>query len=334
MVALLFTIAVGPDRPRGEVSARVSLRGAAEAPALGRLCERFAVRPTWLLTWPVANRPEGRYFAEAWERGAAEVGICLEPWNTPPYEANEDRLVAHPPSAMAASTVAAKLEQLSRSVEQRLGRAPRCHKAAGGGLDGPSLQALERMGFVADLSVMPLVDGRAGGGVDWRAAPDVPYFPDRQRPALRGSSPVLEIPVTSGFDAAMPASVARRLIRLPGVASGLVDRVATAISAPLPRHTILDPSVHDLAAMQRLAEAALERAAPCLHMTVRAEALVTGCARTAPDAEAAGATRDRIEGFLRFAVDRLRVEPQTVSGFVARHLAFDTPGDDPSATAL
>ncbi len=332
MVALLFTVAVGPDRPRGEVPARVSLRGAAQAPALGRLCERFAVRPTWLLTWPVVHRPEGQYFGDAWDRGACEVGVCLEPWNTPPFEANEDRLVPHPPSAVPASAVQAKLETLTTSVEARFGQAPRCHKAAGGGLDGPALQALERRGYLADLSVLPLFDGRHEGGVDWRTAPAVPYFPDRQRPGRRGSSPVLEIPVTSGFDQSMPQSVARTLIKVPGLASGLIDRVARSVSAPVPRLVTLDPAVTDLGAMQRLAEAAIQRAAPCLHLTVRLEALTPGCSGTCPDAEAAGVTRDRIEGFLRFAVDSLRAEPMTVGAFVERHLAFDGAGKGPAPT--
>lgn len=324
MIALLFTITVGPDRPRGEVPARTSLRAAAGLPALGRLCERFAVRPTWLMTWPVVARGEGAWFGEQWDRGAGEVGVCLEPWNTPPFEANEDRLVAHPPSAVPASAVQAKLARLTAIVESRYGRAPRCHRAAGGGLDGPALQALERLGYLADLSVLPLNDGRADGGIDWRDAPTVPYFPDRQRPARRGASPVLEIPVTCGYDQPMPVSVARALSRLPAPAGGLLDRLADTFEAPVPRRACLDPAVTSLPAMRRLAEAAIERAEPVLHLHLRGEALTPGCSALCPDPAAVEAARDRIEDFLRFAVDELRAEPMTVSAFVEHHLALNS----------
>lgn len=326
MVALVFTVAVGPDRPRGEVQARLSLRAAAGAPALGAAWAELGMRPTWLLTWPVVNRAEGAWFGETWAAGDGEVGVCLEPWNTPPFEANEDRLVPHPPSAMPASAVQAKLAALTGSVVERYGRAPRCHRSAGGGLDGPALQTLERMGFVADVSVTPLVDGRAGGGVDWRSAPTVPYFPARQNPGVRGSSPVLEIPVTSGFDQPMPASLARALVRVPGIASGLTERLAASVAAPIPRRVSLDPAVTPLDAMRRLAKAAVARSTPCLHVTVRAEALIGGCSGVCPDDEAADAARRRVVDILRFATGELGATPLTVSGFVARHLAFDAPG--------
>lgn len=322
MIPLLFTVAVGPDRPRGEVSARLSLRAIEGQPPLLRLCERFAVRPTWLLTWPVASRPEGAWFGEQWRRGAGEVGVCFEPWNTPPFEANEDRLVPHPPSAIPASAVQAKLGALTAAVTERLGRAPRVHRAAGGGLSGPVLQALERLGYLADVSVQPLSDGRAEGGVDWRDAPTVPYFPDRQRPDRRGGSPVLAVPVSAGFDRPIPTSVARAMVRMPMMAR-LAEKVAGGpLPSPvaLPRRAVLDPTLTALDAMQRLAEAEVARAAPCLHMTLRAEALVPGCSGTCPAPADVQAALDRIDGFLRFAVDALRAEPMTVSGFVERHL--------------
>lgn len=316
MIALLVSITVGPDRPRGEVQARPTVNNLDGLPRVQRRFERFGVRPTWLLAWPVAARKEGDLFADAWAEDRGEVGVCLQPWCTPPFEANEDRLAAHPPSALPAAAVEAKLGALTDRIIERFGRAPRCHRAAGGGLDGALLQALERRGYLADLSVTPLVDGRARGGVDWRGAPSVPYFPDRQRPMARGDSPVLEIPVTAGFERAMPASVARALVGLPASARRLIARGGL-------RPRVLDPVRFDAAALCRLAEAEVARGVPCLHLAMASRALHPGCSVVAPSPADVEAILDRLDAFLRFAVDTLRVQPETVSGFLTRHLALD-----------
>ncbi len=312
MTALLVTMTVGPDRPRGEVQARLTLDNLDGLPRVQRRFERFGVRPTWLLSWPVIHR-SAALFANAWAEGRGEVGVCLQPWCTPPFEANEDRLVAHPPSALAAAAVAAKLDTLTTLVEQRLGRRPRVHRAAGGGLDGPLLQALERRGYVADCSATPLVMRGRRGAPDWRAAPRVPYFPDRQRPARRGASPVLEVPLTVGFDRPLAASVGRALAAMPGRAGSLLAR-----GGLWPRP--LDPIAHDVDALCRLAAAEVERGVPCLHLSLTSRALHPRCSVIAPTPADVETILDRLDGFLRFAVDELRLEPMTLSTFAGCHL--------------
>lgn len=312
MTALLVTMTVGPDRPRGEVQARLTLDNLDGLPRVQRRFERFGVRPTWLLSWPVIHR-SAPLFADAWAEGRGEVGVCLQPWCTPPFEANEDRLAAHPPSALPAAAVAGKLDTLTRLVEQRFGRRPRVHRAAGGGLDGPLLQALERQGYAVDCSVTPLLPLARGGALDWRGAPRVPYFPDRQRPARRGASPVLEVPLTVGFERPLPASIGRALAALPKRAGALFAR-----GGGWPRR--LDPIEHDVDALCRLAAAEVERGVPCLHLSLTSRALHPRCSVIAPAPADVEAVLDRLDGFLQFAVDELRLDPMTLSAFGARHL--------------
>lgn len=315
MTALIVSITVGPDRPRGEVQARPTLDNLDGLPRVQRRFERFGVRPTWLLAWPVAAR-RAALFANAWSEGRGEVGACLQPWCTPPFEANEDRLRAVPPSALPAAAVEAKLGALTDCITEQFGRAPRVHRAAGGGLDGALLQALERRGYLADLSVTPLGDGRARGGADWRAAPGVPYFPDRQRPAARGDSPVLVLPVTAGYARPLPGSVARVFAELPAPARRLLARGGL-------HPVVLDPARHDADALCRLADAEVARGVPCLHLAMTSRALHPGCSVIAPTAAEVEAVLDRLDAFLRHAVDVLRVRPETVSDFAARRLLID-----------
>lgn len=321
MVSLVLTVRVGPDRPQGQVKARTSVRNLEGVPRLHRLCEAYGVRPTYLVAWPVAARSEGRYLAERQAEGSAEIGAWLQPWVTPPFEANEDRLVAHPPSTMPASAVQAKLEQLTETIAEKMGRAPTSHRAAGGGLDGAGLQSLERLGYTADLSARPLSDGRAVGGIDWREAPRVPWFPARQAPARRGSSPVLMVPETIGFDRALPGSVAKMLVTHPII--GPVRHALAKRNVPRAGLIRLDPTHSTIEQMQALCDAEVDRASPCLHLSLRSESLWPGCSRHAREPADVDRCLDRLDGILRYAVDTLRAVPRTASAFVDHHLGIN-----------
>lgn len=315
MVSLLVTVAVEPDTPGGEVQARTSLRNLEGAARFQRLAERFNVRPTWLLPYPALSDPRTDWFGELWSTERAEIGAHLLPWITPPFEANEDRLIARPPSAIPASAVEGKLRALTDAIERTLGRRPRAHRAAGHGLNGAALQALERLDYGVDSSVTPFI-GAEGGAPDWRAAPEAPYFPDRQQPHLRGSSPVLEVPLTVGWDRPLPGVVARALTRC----GPALERVVQTPWVPIPRLRWLDPCRSDAGALRTLAETAIERGLPCLTLNLRSPALWPGESAECPDAAQVDKVFERVDGFLRFAIDELRATPRTLSGFAAHYL--------------
>ncbi len=318
MVSLLVTVAVEPDAPRGEVQARTSFRNLEGAPRLQRLCERFGIPPTWLLPYPVATRREGEWFAELWRSDRCEIGAHLLPWITPPFEANEDRLIARPPSAIPASAVDAKLRALTEAIESAFGRRPEVHRAAGGGLNGAAVQALERLGYRVDSSVTPYVQAAPGEGPDWRDAPEAPYFPDRQQPQLRGSSPVLEVPLTIGWDRELPGFVGRAMVKCDPR-----QRLARVLGNPwLPVTHLrwLDPVRSDEAGLRALAETAIERGLPCLTLNIPGPALWPGESATCPDAACVDRVFDRLDAFLRFAIDELRCTPRTLTGFCGHYL--------------
>ena len=74
VVSLVISVTVEPDMPRGQVQARTSLRNLDGVPRLHRLCERFGVPPTYLVTFPVANRSDSGPIDEILKRGRCEVG--------------------------------------------------------------------------------------------------------------------------------------------------------------------------------------------------------------------------------------------------------------------
>ena len=255
MTSLVLTITVEADMPRGEVQARMTLQNLRGVHRLQRLCERFGIQPTWLLTWPVVAGPEGKRFVELADQGLAEVGTCLQPWTTPPFEAQEDRLVATGVAGRPSSSIAAKLTHLTHTFTDRFGRAPRVHRAVRAGLDGATLQALERLDYAIDTTAVPRVDATADGGTDWRDAPAVPWFPDRQRPVARGASPILEVPVSTGYHREVPDFVDRLVTHLPPMAKRVLAR--PGIDAL--RLQRLDPVAHSAAELRAFARLARGR---------------------------------------------------------------------------
>lgn len=310
MPSLVVTVSVAPDMPRGEIQARTHLRSLDGVKRLQRLCDRFGVQPTWLLAYPVITAPDVTCFDGFGDR--CELGTYLQTWTTPPFDAMEDRLRSTAVGELPSSAVAGKITALTEAFTARFGRPPRCHRAAGGGMDGPSVQVLERLDYAVSSTATPFVDQRPRGGCDWRMAPEVPYFPDRQRPWMRGASPVLEVPRTHGWDQALPEVVARGLVQAP-------DRVRRWLQRGIALRA-LDPIAMPVDALRDFSRLLVDRGLPVLNLSLCSWELTPGTSDRAPDAEATERMFARIEALLRYLIDQLRLTPRTLSTFARWYL--------------
>lgn len=93
----------------------------------------------------------------------------------------------------------AKLENLTNLFVDRFGTRPRSFRAGRYGAGPNTLQALAALGYLADTSVTPHIRWKhPDGNVDYRSAPEQPYFPAADsltRPAAEPTG-ILEVPVT------------------------------------------------------------------------------------------------------------------------------------------
>jgi hypothetical protein len=320
MASLLVTVAVESDMPRGEVQARTTLENLRVLPRFQSLCRDSGLRPTYLLTWPVVHSAEAEPLGRAQDEGRCEIGAHLHPWTTPPYQPEEDRLVAVSPNALPASSMEAKLTKLTEALEQRFGRRPRSYRAARFGANGATLQALERLGYAVESSVTPFLDWRGRGGPDWTGAPEAPYFPDRQNPARRGASPVLEVPVSVGWDRRLPEALGRLLARARAPRPPRSERTSPGGLPALPRLLWLHPSLTTADDMCRLADVLVERGLPCLNVILASTELSAGASSLSRTEDDAARTFDRFERFIAYAMTTLGAAPRTLSEFAAHYL--------------
>ncbi len=93
-----------------------------------------------------------------------------------------------------------KLENLSKLFEQRFGYKPTSFRAGRYGASADSINSLEKLGYKVDTSVTPhLRWSEPNATVDFRSAPEQPYFPAENKIAEAGPyspSRILEAPVT------------------------------------------------------------------------------------------------------------------------------------------
>ncbi len=93
-----------------------------------------------------------------------------------------------------------KLSNLTNLFEEKLGYRPTSFRAGRYGASINSINSLEKLGYKVDTSVTPYIKWKEPNAtVDFRKAPEQPYFPSRNKliePASESGGRILEVPVT------------------------------------------------------------------------------------------------------------------------------------------
>ncbi len=212
-----------PRRARGVSSVKRQLQTVP-------IFERYRVRPTFVLDYPVSSTPEGYEFIRDLHRsGACEIGAHLQPWDNPPFveqTTDENSYPGNLPVALERE----KLAQLTRVIADNLGVQPRIYKAGRYGVGPATAQILAELDYEIDVSVVPGTDLRREFGPDFSHCEARPYW--------FGTDPaLLEIPLSIGYTGllvpgesmAYLLTMNERLkaLHVPGILArlGLIERI-------------------------------------------------------------------------------------------------------------
>lgn len=278
----------GNYRPQGNTVDNI--RG---VPRFQALCDRFGVRPSYLVDWPVVDDDRAaEILAQITHEDRAEIGAHLHPWCNPPFEETPSprlSFMCNLPLALQRQ----KLARLTDRIAERFGRRPTSFRAGRYGLDLAGARLLAELGYAVDSSVIPFSDFSDQAGPNFSTAPWTPYRVgefDLCRPAERGA--LLEAPVSVGFSRSnfRQADRFRRWAhRTPWrqlKAVGIVDRLGLA------RRIKLSPEQATGAEMIQLIEALLAQRAPLAVLMFHSSSLVAGLSPYVP-------TTARLERFYR-----------------------------------
>ncbi|NUQ63587.1 MAG: deacetylase [Pirellulales bacterium] len=202
--ALLITIDTEGDN-LWSTPETITTRNSAFLGRFQSLCEKYGLKPTWLTNWEMARCPVFRELAsDAVARGAAEIGMHLHAWNTPPLEPlTEDDflhqpLLIHYPVALVREKIARLTDLLEDTFEAKMVS----HRAGRWGLDETYARLLEHRGYLVDCTVTPHVSWRSETGdtdfrgCDYTSFPGHAYLLDLDDIRRPGCSALLEIPMS------------------------------------------------------------------------------------------------------------------------------------------
>ena len=173
------------------------------------------------------------------------------------------------------------------------------------------MPALERAGYLVESSVAPLFYEAHKGGPDFVGAPASPYYLAYDDARRAGSSDVLEVPVSAGLNRRVPKWVERMYGRAPRPYT--TKRVLRKLG--IARVLWLRPSYSSLADMKALARRLAAQRTPQLNLLFHSSEAIAGASPYNRTERDLAGFFERLDGFLRFAVEELAAQPATFREF-------------------
>ncbi len=286
-------------------------------PALHALFRRHGVRPTYVITHPVARDPRSADVLRALrESGTCEIGAHHHAWETPPCVPGD--LKRHPyAAALPLAQFEEQLDSLTAAITDAAGERPVSYRSGRFGFAASHVAALERAGYLVESSVTPLFYEGHKGGPDFADAPLAPYFLAYDSATRPGSSQLLELPLSSALSRRVPHWLAMAYARVPRN----YDTKRVLRKLGIAHVQWLRPSYSSLEDMKSLARRLAGDGVPLLNLLFHSSEAIAGGSpynRTQAELEA---FLDRLDRFLDFATRELRAEPLTFREFRDRFVA-------------
>jgi hypothetical protein len=286
--------------------------------ALPRLHDLFArhnVRPTYVITHPVAEDPRsGEVLRSLLARGDCEIGAHHHVWETPPCSADDVRRHGYA-CTLPRRQYEDQLTQLTTAITAAVGARPVSYRSGRFGFSADHVSALERQGYLVESSVAPLFYEAHKGGPDFVEAPLTPYFLAYDSATRPGTSNVLEVPVSAALNRWLPKRLQFAYARAPKPYT--TKRVLRKLG--LLRLRWLRPSYSPLADMKSLAQSLARAGEPVLNVLFHSsEAIVGGSPYNRTEGEL-DAFFERLDQFLAFATRDVGAVPATFAEFRAQY---------------
>jgi len=301
----------GDNQWDGAARANQTFENLYALPRLHALFARHGVRPTYVVTYPVAtDRRSADVLGRLLSGGDCEIGAHHHAWETPPCTPDDVGRHAYA-SAIPRGQFEQQLESLTRAIAGAVGRRPVSYRSGRFGFSAEHVAGLERQGYQVESSVAPLFFEAHKGGPDFTEAPLRPYFLSYDSATTPGTSNLLEVPVSAGLSRRLPKRLQYLYARAPR--PYMTKRVLRALRVI--RMRWLRPSYSSLEDMIALARGLAADHEPVLNLLFHSsEAIVGGSPYNRTQAEL-DAFCERLERFLAFATKDLAATPLTFAEF-------------------
>jgi hypothetical protein len=285
-----------------------------QLPVLQDLLDRYDIKPTYVIDYPVATSPvSAPVIRTLHESGRCAVGAHLHPWVNPPYY--EELTPANSfASNLGYELERAKLTALTDAVDKHVGVRPRIYKAGRYGFGPSTVRVLHELDYAIDVSVNPYMDYSDQRGPNFERFDPRPFW-------FGSNGALLEVPCTLGFAGFLRGygqplhrlvdTDTWRAVRLPGILSrlGALNKI------------MLSPETSTLTEMQAVTRALMADGVRTFSLTLHSPSVEPGhtpYVRTAADLRA---FLDRIAAYCDFFFGTLAGVPATLGEFRQMYVA-------------
>ena len=281
----------------------VSTRSIAAQARAQRIFEKYGIRPTYVIDYPVASQESGfGPLREYFDAGACQIGAHLHPWVNPPFDEPVNNANSYPGN-LPRALEKAKLEILTDTIGENFGRRPTVYKAGRYGIGPDTAGILCELGYRIDASVVPETNFRDEDGPDFRR--------HRAGPHWIGETGLLEIPLTAGFTGRLAGlgwngwswvnTPLGRALRITAASSrlGILDRI------------VLTPEGITTGEHKRLTNRMLGLGHRVFSFTYHSPSLEPGCTPYVTNETELAQFLDRLDRYFDYFVNELGGRPST-----------------------
>jgi hypothetical protein len=306
--ALLITVDTEGDDLWGRPQ-EITNENARFLPRFQTLCEKYSLKPTWLVNYEMAESPEFVEFArDVLRRGAGEIGMHLHAWNCPPLAPLTADDMRHQPylTEFPESVMRDKIRFMTDLLEDRFQRKMLSHRAGRWGFDAVYARLLVEHGYLVDCSVTPhiswseyLGDPHGRGGPDFTHFPELPYFVDLDRIGRPGDSPLLEVPLS--VIETRHARFHARVKSSPKLLRRILRRIWPPTLSMVPRD-----NGRSFRRMRAILRSAVDHRRPCVMLATHSSELMPGASPFFPAAGSIERLYRRLENLFALAAKEFR----------------------------
>lgn len=296
--ALLITVDTEGDH-LWALPNEISTENARFLPRFQTLCEKYALKPTWLVNYEMAECPGFVEFArDVILRGAGEIGMHLHAWNSPPLAPLTADDMRYQPYLIeyAKAVMHDKIRFMTDLLEDRFQRKMLSHRSGRWGLNAVYARMLVEHGYQVDCSVTPhiswvkyLGDPNGAGGPDFSRFPELPYFVDLDGIDRPGNSPLLEVPL-SVIETLWAPIVAGQPAAAPNFLRRISRRFMPTFLEMVPRD-----SEQRFRHMRMILRHAIDHRRPCVVLSTHSSELMPGGSPFFPTAKSIERLYSRLE---------------------------------------
>lgn len=258
-------------------SSACSVSNALQLPTFQDLCDRYGIRPTYLVTYPmVQDRGSVQVFRDLIAKGTCEIGLHCHPWNTPPFDeqlTDMNSMLCN----LSADLQLKKLETLDSAIQQQLGVRPVSFRAGRWAFSSEVAGHLVGMGYKIDSSVTPYVNWKYRYGPDFTDSPLCPYrFDPANIHASVSNGKLLEVPATIGLLGCSSPWGEKLWKTISRENLSFLKGTGVLATLGLVRKIWLSPELTDAATMISLMRQLQGQGQSCFNMVLHSSSLIVG----------------------------------------------------------